>query len=94
MAKVLSYRKFNLDAATCPDQAAKKARDLEHHMPRASWDGRFFKWMGWEFDIGRKPYLIESEGHIQRVWGRSVDDVRIGLSLSRKVKVVADPFAR
>lgn len=94
MAKVLSYRKFNLDSAVSPEQAAKKAKDLEHHMPRATCDGRFFKWMGWEFDIGRKSYLIESDGRIQRVWGRSVDDVRIGLSLSRRVRVVADPFAR
>ena len=94
MAKVKSYWKFNPDAATSPEQAAKKAADLEHHMPRADWVYRFFKWAGWEFDIGRKPYLIETEAGIQRVWGRSVDDVRIGLSLGRKTKVVADPFNR
>ena len=94
MAKVNSYWKFNPDAATSPEQAAKKAADLEHHIPRANWQFRNFKWGGWEFDIGRKAYLIETEGGIQRVWGRSVDDVRIGLSLGRKVPVVADPFSR
>lgn len=94
MGKVLSYWKFNPGSETSPDQAANKAKDLEHHMPRANWGDRYFRWMGWEFNIGRKPYLIETDGCIQRVWGRSVDDVRIGLSLSRKVKVVADPFAK
>ena len=89
---VIDFWKFNPDTGYSEEQAAKKAKDLEHHAPRCTGSDRYFKFMGWAFDIGRKPYLIEADGYIERVWGRSVDDVRFGLSLSRKVPVVADPF--
>ena len=50
---------------------------------------------GWQFDIGRKPYLVEApDGTITRLWGRSKEDLIIGCKLSKAHKIVDDPFLR
>jgi hypothetical protein len=55
---------------------------------------RYYKSMGWCFDVGRKPYLINyAYGHIERNWASSVRELRHVLALRRADRVVLDPFA-
>ena len=93
-AVVKSFWKYIPESAFTHEQAAAKAKDLEHHAPVCTGPERYFRYLGWEFDIGRRPFLIEWAGGIHRVWGRSVDDVRKGFSVPRKAKIADDPFSK
>lgn len=70
------------------------AESFEQHAPKTR--GQRYVWKyGWQFDIGRKPYLVEApDGTISRLWGRSKDDLIIGCKLSKAHKIVDDPFLR
>ena len=94
MSKVRCFWKFNPDSAFGHAQATAKAADLVHHVPACTGDERYFNHMGWAFDIGRKPFLVECDGQIYRVWACSTDDARKGLSLPRKARIVCDPFSK
>lgn len=70
------------------------AESFERHPPKTR--GNRYVWKdGWQFDIGRKPYLVEApDGTITRLWGRSKEDLIIGCKLSKAHKIVDDPFRR
>ena len=94
---VKSYRKFN----PASDFTDKQARELADGINSGTLSipltngNQCYCFMGWIFDIGRKPYLVEyNHGCITRYYGRSVADIRNGLKLSPKDRVVADPFQK
>lgn len=94
---VRSFCRFNPDTNYTPEQAAELARRInagEIGIPRT--DGTpYYRFMGWRFDIGRRPFLIEyAHGGFSRKYARSIGELRAALYLSRKDKVIADPFSR
>jgi len=54
---------------------------------------RFYKSAGYEFDIGRLPFLIDDHGAIYRAYALSGKELRDALGLSRSARCIPDPFA-
>jgi len=95
MSIVKSYWRFNPESSFTKEEAAKLAQKINEcstGIPKT--DGqRYWRFMGWSFNLGRKPYLVDDGDSITRRYGRSVGDVREGCDLSRSARVVEDPFA-
>lgn len=93
---VCSYWKFahhdNVPSVEFAMSLAKRIEEGEF-VPTNNCGERYFKSMGWCFDVGRKPYLIQyAHGEIHRSWAMSVAELRESCGLSRRDKVVQDPF--
>ncbi len=93
----VAFWKFNPKTAVTQEQAADYACKIAEGeiVPVNGECSRYHRSGGWEFDIGRKPYLIEAaDGQIYRRWGRNVGEIRRALGLKRTERVIADPFAK
>lgn len=95
MPKVTFWKFVDHPIDTTPEQAAKLAERIESgdFVPCNSHGERYYKSMGWCYNIGRKPYLIQhSHGDISRGWAASIKELRKALYLTKADKVVPDPF--
>lgn len=95
MSKVTFWKFVSQPISTTQEQAKIFAEKIESGevIPMNNHGERFYKLMGWSFDIGRKPYLVQyAHGSIERHWALSVTELRRACYLSRNDKVVADPF--
>ncbi|MBC3871736.1 hypothetical protein [Undibacterium oligocarboniphilum] len=93
--KVTFWKFVNHTISTTPEEARALAEKIEsgEFVPHNNHGERFYKWMGYCYDIGRVPYLIQySHGSIERAWGLSVKEIRESLYLKRSDKVIPDPF--
>jgi hypothetical protein len=93
--KVTFWKFVSHNVSTTHEQAEALARRIEagDFKPANQHGEMLYKSGGWAFDLGRKPYLVQyADGHIQRAWASSVAELRESCYLSRRDKVVADPF--
>jgi hypothetical protein len=95
MAVVKGFWKFNPGADFTEAQAAQVAAQINAGRFPDTKGERFYKVMGWEFDVGNVPYLVQYEqGAIHRHWARCIGALRRSLHLTRGDRVVADPFVK
>jgi hypothetical protein len=95
MTIVKSVRKFNLDTSFTSAEVDELVRSINAGRIPDTRGERYYKFMGWEFDIGNKPYLVQHEhGPIHRQWAQSITALRKSLHLTQHDRVVADPFVK
>ena len=94
MKKTCSYHQFAFHANVNPESGARMAAriDAGFNPPNDSGE-RYYKSAGFCFDIGRKPFLIEQDGLIYRMWALNKKELREKCRVSRRAAIVADPFA-
>jgi hypothetical protein len=95
VAIVKSYERFNEASDFTLAQASEVAALINAGRIPDTRGGRYHCFMGWRFDIGNKPYLVQrADGHIHRHWGQSISALRKSLYLTQRDRVVADPFVK
>jgi hypothetical protein len=94
MPIVKSVTKFNPTTDFTEAQVQEVVRIINAGSIPDTRGGRYYLFMGWRFDIGNRPYLVQhADGHIERCWAQCIGALRKSLHLTRNDRVVADPFA-
>jgi len=93
--ETIKYWKFNEDSDFPEEKAQQIADRIQsgEYNPPNDYGSKYYKFMGYCFDVGRKAYLIEYEhGSFERKYAKSIGELRDCCYLSKNDKVILDPF--